>query len=95
VSLPSLELGPPTPSLPTEFVSPPGHGGGGVGGQNSLAGEGVGGPNLDDRPESLALCILCGSFYQDLLFYSSDMGPDSNCRESLLKLSILGPILHC
>ncbi len=30
-----------------------------LGGTPSLAGEGVGGPNSDDRPETLALCILC------------------------------------
>ncbi len=31
------------------------------GGQHLLAGEGVGGPHLDDWTESLALCILRGS----------------------------------
>ncbi len=29
--------------------------------QHSLAGEEVGGPNSEDRKESLALCILCAT----------------------------------
>ncbi len=29
-------------------------------GQESPVGDGTGGANLDDRTESLALCILCG-----------------------------------
>jgi hypothetical protein len=53
------ELGPPTPS-PLASVSPLGSKGGG-GEQDSLAGEGGGGPNSDDCLESLALCILCGT----------------------------------
>jgi hypothetical protein len=41
---------PPTPSPADESVSTPL----GPGRQNSLAGEGIGGPNLDDWTESLA-----------------------------------------
>jgi hypothetical protein len=54
VSAPSIELGPPTPSLASECaplepkvvrLSP--------------AGELVGGPNSDDRRKILALCLFC------------------------------------
>jgi hypothetical protein len=55
VSVPSSDLGPPTPS-PLVSVSPPLDQKGEE--QYSLAGEGVGGPNSDDWKESLALCIV-------------------------------------
>jgi hypothetical protein len=54
MSVPSSELGPPSPD---ECVSPFEPNGGE---QHSLGGDGVWVPNSDDRIESLALCILCG-----------------------------------
>jgi hypothetical protein len=57
VSVPSSELGPPSPT--SECVSPPGTKGGGT---HSPAGEGEGGPNSDDRRKSLALSLLCESY---------------------------------
>ncbi len=57
VSVPSFELGPPTPSTASECVPP----GTKVGGQHWSAGKGMGGPNSDDWRESLALCVLCAS----------------------------------
>ncbi len=57
MNAPSSELGPPTQSSGSEFVSPLGSKGGK---QHSLAVEGVGGPNSDDWIEGLALCILSG-----------------------------------
>jgi hypothetical protein len=56
MSVPSSELGPPSPP-PQASVSPSLDPKGG-GGQHSLAGEGVGGPNSEHWTESLALCAL-------------------------------------
>ncbi len=55
MSVPSLELGPPTPS---ESGLTLGTKGGGD--THSPACEGVRGPNSDDWRESLVLCLLCG-----------------------------------
>jgi hypothetical protein len=54
VSVQSSELGPPTPSPAGEFVSPPW-----VleGEPHPLAGKEVGGPNSDDRTDTLVLYI--------------------------------------
>ncbi len=42
-------------------------------GQHSLVDEGVGGANSDDRKESLALCILCGTQGRILLTVTSSL----------------------
>jgi hypothetical protein len=52
LSVPSSELGPPTPPSQASVSSPWNQRGGAT-----LA---CGGPNLDDWRESLALCLLCG-----------------------------------
>jgi hypothetical protein len=56
VSFPSYELFPPPSSH--KRVCVPSHLDP-VGRTYSLGGEGVGGANSDDRPDTLALCILC------------------------------------
>ncbi len=65
MSVPSSELGQPTPSPASECVPP-----GIKEGCNTRLreGEGVGGPNSDDWRESLALCLLCGR--PSVFFYS-------------------------
>jgi hypothetical protein len=55
VSVPSSDLGSPSPSPGKECVTPLGP----WGGQHLLADEGLEGPNSDDWTESLALCLLC------------------------------------
>ncbi len=57
VSVPSSELGPPTPSPPIECVSPLGTNGG----SNTLLRVRVGGHNSEDWIESLALYIICAT----------------------------------
>jgi hypothetical protein len=64
MSVPSLELGPPTPSPASEFALPPGSKGGGV--HTRLLVRGWGSPNSDDwREETLVLYIFVfKSIYQ-------------------------------
>jgi hypothetical protein len=55
VYVPSLELGPPTPSLASECAALPGTKGGV--GHTRLQVRGCGSPNSDDWRKSLALCL--------------------------------------
>jgi hypothetical protein len=59
MSVPFSELTPPTPFPASEYFPPWDQGGG----EHSLAGEGVGGANSDNRTESLALCIISGVLF--------------------------------
>ncbi len=49
--------------------------------QHSLADEGVGGPNSDDRTESLAPCILCGCVADPDLGSGAFLTPGSGFRD--------------